>query len=89
MLDELNCLILPFFATIRERTGITQMFPRFTMELRNKLFEQYSPYIKRYKDKRHVPLYLFLSGASTGKSRNAAELHRTAYNCFNGTHFQK
>lgn len=37
-------------------------------------------------DKLTIPLYLFLSGAGTGKSRNAAELHHTAYKCFNGTY---
>lgn len=34
-----------------------------------------------------IPPYLFLSGAGTGKSRNAAELHHTAYKCFDGTYF--
>jgi hypothetical protein len=46
-------------------------------------------YINGHIDKQHIPLYLFLSGAGTGKSRNAAELHKTAYDCFNGTHFPK
>lgn len=27
--------------------------------------------------------------AGTGESRNAAELHKTAYKCFDGTYFEK
>ena len=34
-------------------------------------------------------MYIFLSGAGTGKSRNAAELHQTTYKCFNGHYFQR
>lgn len=30
-----------------------------------------------------IPLHLFLSGAGTGKSRHAVELHHTALICFN------
>ncbi|KAG0330716.1 hypothetical protein BG000_011552 [Podila horticola] len=33
------------------------------------------------RDKSTMPLYLFLSGAGTGKSRNAQEFHRSALNC--------
>jgi hypothetical protein len=36
-----------------------------------------------------VPLYLFLSGAGTGKSRNAAKLHKTACRCFDRTYVGK
>ncbi|RHZ86987.1 hypothetical protein Glove_41g128 [Diversispora epigaea] len=32
-------------------------------------------------DKLNLPLYLFLSGAGTGKSRNANEFHQTAITC--------
>ncbi|CAG8757682.1 229_t:CDS:1, partial [Ambispora leptoticha] len=32
-------------------------------------------------DKMMIPLYLFLSGAGTGKSRNANEFHQTAITC--------
>ncbi|KAI8595726.1 hypothetical protein EDD21DRAFT_358778 [Dissophora ornata] len=32
-------------------------------------------------DKIYMPLYLFLSGAGTGKSRNASEFHLTALRC--------
>jgi hypothetical protein len=53
------------------------------------MFEHYTAYINGLIDKQHIPLYLFLSGAGTGKSRNAAELHKTAYDCFNGTLFPK
>jgi hypothetical protein len=53
------------------------------------MFEHYTAYINGHIDKQHIPLFLFLSGAGTGKSRNAAELHKTAYDCFNGTHFPK
>jgi hypothetical protein len=66
-----------------------QVFPQLIKELRSSMFEHYTTYINGFIDKQSIPLYLFLSGAGTGKSRNAAELHKTAYNCFNGTHFPK
>lgn len=37
-------------------------------------------------DKTTIPLYLLLSGTGAGKLQNAAELHNTAYRCFNGTY---
>lgn len=46
-------------------------------------------YQHQYIDKTTIPLYLFLSGAGTGKSRNAAELHETVYKCFDGTYFDE
>jgi hypothetical protein len=35
-------------------------------------------------DKTEIPLCLLLSGTGTGKSRNAAEFHKTVLNWFNG-----
>jgi hypothetical protein len=40
-------------------------------------------------DKQTIPLYLFLSGAGTGKSRSGLEFHKTALQCFDGTWFPK
>ena len=40
-------------------------------------------------DKSTIPLYFFLSGAGTGKSRNSSELWQTTYRCFNGEYFPR
>ena len=37
-------------------------------------------------DKKLIPIYLFLSGAGTGKSRNAQEFHKLALQCFDATY---
>jgi hypothetical protein len=66
-----------------------QVFQYLIEDLRSSMFEHYTAYINGLIDKQHIPLYLFLSGAGTGKSRNATELHITAYDCFNGTYFPK
>ncbi|KAL3702781.1 hypothetical protein TMatcc_000093 [Talaromyces marneffei ATCC 18224] len=66
-----------------------QVSPHLIRELRRRMLQHYTAFIENRTDKQHVPLYLFLSGAGTGKSRNAAELHKTAFDCFNGTHFPK
>lgn len=49
----------------------------------------FSNYMDDHIDKTTIPLYLFLSGAGTGKSRNAAELDKTIHSCFDGTYFDK
>lgn len=49
----------------------------------------FDSYTNHHVDKTAIPLYFFLSGAGTGKSRNAAELHQTVYKCFNGHYFQR
>jgi hypothetical protein len=46
-------------------------------------------HINWHLDKMTIPLYLFLSGAGTGKSRNACELDNSANRCFNGTYSEK
>ncbi|CAG8446398.1 6099_t:CDS:2 [Funneliformis mosseae] len=38
-------------------------------------------FFRKISDKTYIPIYLFLSGAGTGKSRNAEEFHRTAIAC--------
>jgi hypothetical protein len=50
-------------------------------ELRYKLTEYYKNFLQKNFDKTYIPIYLFLSGAGTGKSRNAEEFHRTAIAC--------
>ena len=56
------------------------------------LHEQVEEHFRNYRhklfDKNTIPLYLFLSGAGTGKSRNATELHRSVRKCFDGTLFE-
>ncbi|GET03519.1 crinkler (CRN) family protein, putative [Rhizophagus clarus] len=41
----------------------------------------YESFLQGNIDKSHIPLYLFLSGAGTGKSRNANEFYQTAISC--------
>lgn len=43
--------------------------------------QHYEAYNARYWDKTNIPVYLFLSGAGTGKSRNAMEFHKTVIHC--------
>ncbi|KAF9376872.1 hypothetical protein BGX21_003372, partial [Mortierella sp. AD011] len=49
--------------------------------MRNEIKKHYIHFCNGEKDKTHMPFYLFLSGAGTGKSRNATEFHRTAVQC--------
>jgi hypothetical protein len=55
--------------------------PSLNQQLRIEIKEHYKQFILRNFDKTHIPIYLFLSGAGTGKSRNASEFHKTAINC--------
>ncbi|CAI2190318.1 6574_t:CDS:2 [Funneliformis geosporum] len=50
-------------------------------KLRDKLKEHYKNFFQANIDKTYIPIYLFLSGAGTGKSRNAEEFYRTAIAC--------
>ncbi|QKX55190.1 uncharacterized protein TRUGW13939_02282 [Talaromyces rugulosus] len=54
--------------------------------LRKSVGEHYHWFSNGYIDKWTMPLYLFLSGAGTGKSRNSVELHNTILKCFDGTY---
>lgn len=57
--------------------------------LRKEIERHYHYYaVERRIYKTTMPLYLSLSGAGTGKSRNATELHHTAYKCFDGTYYR-
>lgn len=57
--------------------------------LRTQVQCHFTNYTSQHIEKTTIPLYLSLSGAGTGKSKNAAELHQTAYKCFNGHYFQR
>ena len=57
--------------------------------LRHEIRLHFNYHEKGIFDKRRIPIYLLLSGAGTGKSRNAAELHNTAYKCFDGSYFEE
>ncbi|KAF9904571.1 hypothetical protein EC991_002560 [Linnemannia zychae] len=49
--------------------------------LRPAIRAHYNDFYHGLRDKSTIPLYLFLSGAGTGKSRNAQEFHRSAVSC--------
>lgn len=66
-----------------------QVSQHLTGEIRRHMLQHYTDFIEGRTDKQNIPIYLFLSGAGTGKSRNVAELHKTAFDCFNGTYFPK
>ncbi|CAG8719097.1 11308_t:CDS:2, partial [Acaulospora colombiana] len=55
--------------------------PSLEQILRRELKNHYENFILGRFDKLNLPLYLFLSGAGTGKSRNANEFHQTAITC--------
>ncbi|RHZ86979.1 hypothetical protein Glove_41g179 [Diversispora epigaea] len=58
-----------------------QPHPSLKGILRKELKDHYKNFVSGRFDKMNVPLYLFLSGAGTGKSRNASEFHQTAITC--------
>lgn len=66
-----------------------QASPELTKVLRSSIKEQFRHCESGFLDKLTIPHYLFISGAGTGKSRNAAERHKTALKCFNGTYFKE
>lgn len=66
-----------------------QASPELTEVLHDEVKQHFDNNVRQYIDKTTMPLYLFLSGAGTGKSRNAAELDKTIYKCFDGTYFDE
>lgn len=48
------------------------------------LEEHFEAYLRGSTDKNNTPLYLFLGGAGTGKSKNAMEFPQTLISCANG-----
>ncbi|CAG8631175.1 3956_t:CDS:2, partial [Ambispora gerdemannii] len=58
-----------------------QPHPSLKGILRKELKDHYKNFTSGRFDKLNLPLYLFLSGAGTGKSRNANEFHQTAITC--------
>ncbi|KAF0465052.1 putative crinkler family protein [Gigaspora margarita] len=55
--------------------------PSLKQILREALKKHYKNFTLGRFDKLDLPIYLFLSGAGTGKSRNANEFHQTAITC--------
>ncbi|KAF9580471.1 hypothetical protein BGW38_002878 [Lunasporangiospora selenospora] len=51
--------------------------------LRRTMKDHHNDFFSGLRDKSTIPLYLFLSGAGTGKSRNAQEFHQSALACLN------
>ena len=66
-----------------------QVSPELINILHVEVQKQFDLYKKGYADKSTIPLYLFLSGAGTGKSRNSSELWQTTYRCFNRDYFPR
>ncbi|RUS29163.1 hypothetical protein BC938DRAFT_480973 [Jimgerdemannia flammicorona] len=65
-------------------SGLTweyQAGPALLQTLQTGIRDHYKSYRSGNIDKITMPLYLFLSGAGTGKSRNASEFHRTVVEC--------
>ncbi|CAG8513854.1 7023_t:CDS:2, partial [Paraglomus occultum] len=58
-----------------------QPHPSLKHILRRELKNHYTNFLSGRFDKMMIPLYLFLSGAGIGKSRNANEFHQTAITC--------
>jgi hypothetical protein len=58
-----------------------QLSEDLEVTLRREIRDHYRKFREGLVDKTCMPLYLFLSGAGTGKSRNATEFHRTAMTC--------
>ena len=65
------------------------MSEELTNTLHTEVYNHFKNYKQGFVDKTTIPLYLFLSGAGTGKSRNSSELWKTTSQCFNGNHFQE
>ncbi|CAB5349616.1 unnamed protein product [Rhizophagus irregularis] len=51
--------------------------------LRKEIKDHYRYFTQEKFDKAYMPIYFFLSGAGTGKSRNATEFHNTVLKCLN------
>src|SRR4051812_31207039 len=62
-------------------TWVYQPDPSLNEILQKVLKQHYENFILSRFDKRNIPIYLFLSGAGTGKSRNANEFHQMAITC--------
>ena len=71
------------------RTWDYQVSEELTNTLHTEVYNHFKNYKQGFVDKTTIPLYLFLSGAGTGKSRNSSELWKTTSQCFNGNHFQE
>ncbi|KAF9093994.1 hypothetical protein BGX27_001539 [Mortierella sp. AM989] len=68
-------------------TGLSweyQPDPELYPMLRKTIKEHYTDFVQNRRDKLYMPLYLFLCGAGTGKSRNAQEFHKSAFECLSG-----
>ncbi|KAI8598234.1 hypothetical protein EDD21DRAFT_193182 [Dissophora ornata] len=80
MLLTLSPMPGPLLAT-RGTNWVYQPDPTLYEMLRKEIRDHYRNYINGAQDKTTMPLYLFLCGAGTGKSRNAQEFHRSAHLC--------
>ncbi|KAI1302690.1 hypothetical protein EDD11_005566 [Mortierella claussenii] len=65
-------------------TGVNWMYqpdPKLYDTLRHAIKDHYFDFVQGLRDKATIPLYLFLCGAGTGKSRNAQEFYKSATSC--------
>ncbi|KAF9095501.1 hypothetical protein BGX27_001265 [Mortierella sp. AM989] len=65
-------------------TGLNWMYqpdPELYGSLQREIKAHHHDFFSGQRDKSTIPMYLFLCGAGTGKSRNAQEFHRSAVYC--------
>ncbi|KAK3826764.1 MAG: hypothetical protein J3R72DRAFT_12604 [Linnemannia gamsii] len=70
----------PLFRT-RGLNWTYQPDSKLYVNLRHRIRDHYNDFFQGLRDKSTIPLYLFLCGAGTGKSRNAQEFHQSAVSC--------
>ncbi|GBB92302.1 hypothetical protein RclHR1_00020005 [Rhizophagus clarus] len=73
---------IPLLSTIGSNWKY-QPDPSLDQILRKEFKDHYSHFNQKRFDKAYMPIYFFLSGSGTGKSRNATEFYNTVLNCLN------
>lgn len=78
-----------FWIRPKHEPNTRQMSPELKEALRYDVESHYRNYTRGFIDKITIPVYLFVSGPGTGKSRNASEFSDTIRKCFDGTFFKE
>jgi hypothetical protein len=60
---------------------VYQPHPELYDTLRDAIRSHHDYFIRGFRDKSTMPLYLFLCGDGTGRSRNAQEFHQSLVSC--------